>query len=403
MPPPAFGTQTRAAGNPIPEGKLGVAHSEAASRTLVSVFLTPDESLELGEVEPGPRNQRLDGWIQYGAALVIVVESKIRKGAPADQAMVIQAGADVQKGPVHVAWHDLLDSWMELLVRRRPHAGGALPLAERQLLEDFLEFTERHHPLLMPSSSLRRAGPNRQRVDRRLRSALVDATGGKPKPRDGMVALANATSFDRVRAQAHPTEAVKPSESAEPFESVRLQLWPAEQQPQARRTYSDQARVEHLLELVERPEWEVCPNFHVAPWNVSSRQRWYPTAKPDLRAYAELWVANLARVRRYSRAQLDELFEWCAGHGLAGPEDRAGFDRLLVDTKRDVFDVRPGLKVTRAWPWKVAVSLDEHGRLAEEFRTAANTVLGVLGEPPLPTLSGEPGQIPADEPDPPSV
>ena len=62
-------------------------------RRLISVFLSPDEGLDLSAAQIGkrPREQRLDG-VRFGDELVVVIESKIVGRAPTDQARLLRLG-----------------------------------------------------------------------------------------------------------------------------------------------------------------------------------------------------------------------------------------------------------------------------------------------------------------------
>lgn len=70
---------------------------------LISVFLSPDEGLDLSAVQIGkrPREQRLDGVLRFGDELVVVIESKVVGGAPTDQARLLRlGGVEVQESQV---------------------------------------------------------------------------------------------------------------------------------------------------------------------------------------------------------------------------------------------------------------------------------------------------------------
>ena len=82
---------------------------------LISVFLSPDEGLDLSAAEVAERvgEQRLDGVLRFGDELVVVIESKVKGDAPSDQATLLQRrGVEVQQAKVtSLGWHELLEDW----------------------------------------------------------------------------------------------------------------------------------------------------------------------------------------------------------------------------------------------------------------------------------------------------
>lgn len=154
LPEPELDTQTRYVRE---SPALGEADG-LVLRQLISVFLSPDEGLDLSSVEIKDRlrEQRLDGVLRFGDELVVVIESKIVGRAPTDEARLLRLrGVEVQKSEVvPLGWHELLEDWWALLER------GLLAPAERVLMEDLFAFTEEHFAHLLPFTTLGRAGEN---------------------------------------------------------------------------------------------------------------------------------------------------------------------------------------------------------------------------------------------------
>jgi hypothetical protein len=111
---------------------------------LMSVFLSPDEGLDLSaaQIEERSGEQRLDGVLRFGDELVVVIETKIVGEAPSDQARLLRLrGVETEHSKViGLAWHELLEDWWALLER------GLLAPAERVLIEDLIAVAEEHFP-----------------------------------------------------------------------------------------------------------------------------------------------------------------------------------------------------------------------------------------------------------------
>ena len=153
-----------------------VAESEELMlHELISVFLSPDEGLNLSgaDIAERARAQRLDGVLRFGDQLVVVIECKTVPRARTDQAEELRRrGITVERSKVvPLGWHDLLEDWWALLER------GLLAPAERVLMEDLVAFTEEHFPSLLPFTTLGRTGEHDLRRQRRLVALLREATG----------------------------------------------------------------------------------------------------------------------------------------------------------------------------------------------------------------------------------
>ncbi|MGA8745425.1 MAG: hypothetical protein WB507_06150 [Solirubrobacterales bacterium] len=202
LPEPELDMQTRYVDQPADnDGEQSSVHQ------LISVFLSPDEGLDLSdaEIQERSREQRLDGVLRFGDELVIVIESKIVGEASSEQAQLLRLrGLDVEETRViALGWHELLGDWWGLLER------GLLAPAERVLMEDLIAFTEEHFALLLPFTTLQRAGGHNLRLQRRLAALLREVTGitevvFEQAPRVGaavMIDAIGASSTQRISLQ----------------------------------------------------------------------------------------------------------------------------------------------------------------------------------------------------------
>lgn len=146
------------------------------SKRLTSVFLTPDHHRVLSIEEVHERvghRARVDGLLQFGDELVVVVESKLDEDVPDTQACYLDID-DEEVGETrtsHVSWHKLLEAWLQL------SEAELLSPAERGLLDDFWVFVEGElrYENLLPFTTLSKAGDNHHRRLRRLRGVLSEA------------------------------------------------------------------------------------------------------------------------------------------------------------------------------------------------------------------------------------
>ncbi len=350
---------------------------------LISVFLSPDEGLDLStaEIEERVREQRLDGVLRFGDELVVVIESKVVGEAPSDQAKLLRLrGVETEHSKViALGWHELLEDWWALLER------GLLAPAERVLMEDLIAFTEEHFARLLPFTTLGRAGEHDLRRQRRLMALLREATGiddvePERRPRGGAAVMLDAT------IKTKSTQRISLQEQAE---TLALCTWPAELKPQAEALYRT-GRAQRLLDFVaEHPEaWQARPNVHLAFRNAPVAQRLYLHCHLEITEYIHRWSGNdFAQIRAHHYNDIREnLWPWLRERQYAGPEDDQQLDAFLKRLGRRDVHLRPGIEVRRIWPWPHAVDLDERGALASEVRTAVAELLTALDEPLPPSV-----------------
>jgi hypothetical protein len=361
----------------VEPGAMNGEEAPARGR-LVSVFLTPDiEPFALAEeVSETDRGQRFDGVLRFDPELVVVVESKVcRRWARRDghRAALLNLGGArfAEQRTCLLPWHDLLESWMRLVEL------DVLSTAERGLVQDMLDYAHRDFGHLLPFGSLRRAGADPTRRQRRLRSLLTQATGVEVE-RGSLVhvRLDNAlgvVSFQRVALSLEHDHLV-------------MHVWPGELKHQAEHLYAED-RALRLSELAQPGnDWRVEPQPLLGYRNAPVRSRVYLSCTLDAATYARRWQGeDWERVGAHHHNYImGELWPWLLARGLASPRDLQAVEAFVASLGRRFAHLRPSMHVTRSWALEEAEELDEDGRLAAQVRDAACDVLRILEEPPLP-------------------
>jgi hypothetical protein len=383
LPEPDVDMQTRHVTRPptLDETEIPAVHK------LISVFLSPDEGLDLSgaQIQERDREQRLDGVVRFGDDLVVVIESKTVGAAPVDQAVQVRLRGVQVEDPrvVWLGWHELLADWWALLER------GLLAPAERVLMEDLIAFTEEHFGHLLPFTTLGRAGEHDLRRQRRLMALLREATGTNDvaperSPQFGALVMLDTAigtkSTQRVSLQQQD-------------ETLALYTWPAELKPQAEALYRTE-RAHRLVDFIAaNPEtWRARPNIHLAYRGAPDAQRLYLTCRLDLAEYVRQWSADdITEIRAYPYGDIrTKLWPWLRDRGYAGPEDDERLDAFLERLGRRGAHLRPGIEVRRIWLWNEAINLDERHALAGEIRDSIAALLAALQEPPTPACADTP-------------
>jgi hypothetical protein len=331
---------------------------------VISVFLAPNKPLsEEVVLKESDRLQVLDAVIEYGDALVMVIENKVAEAsdAQARELNIDGAGVVIAEGQERevVTWPEVIADITG--IAERALAGGA----ERAVLEDFLGYVEDHFAELGPYRTLGLAHGNEFRTRRRLRGLLGEAAGGEARidrwgPTVDLPELPGTAS----RAYLFPTE-----------RTIELSVYPADTLSQARAFYARPAAVSALLALVVDPEWEVMPNYHFG--HMEGGYAW-TTTKTPVEQYIKLWQEEIAETRAVKRDEWDDYWIWLVNEEIATPDDRPEFDRHFKDTNRQKAIPRPGLMVVRRWDLERAEELDAQHMLVTEVASALKQVIGVL-------------------------
>jgi hypothetical protein len=348
---------------------------------LVSVFLTPDQEQSENHgfgVTHSDRAQRLDGVLRFEPAMVVVVESKVYERRDAWQAHNINLdGVTASSSRVVVLrWHDLIGDWLRLL------EGNVLSLAERILINDLLDLADLEFPMTMPFSSLRLADGHQDRLMRRLRVLMLEATGIAVEPK--IYDHAHVRLDTALGTQSLQRAALGREDSSEDSRLI-LAVWPGELKAQAQRLYSNQ-RAQAVASLANEDGWEVVGTPHLAFRNAKADKRWYLTTRVGADEYATIWEENFKQVGGHRAEELPKLLDWLLDQRLASKSDLDGrdqFERVLAGRP---IHLRAGLRVQRSWTWEEALRLDDAGLLAAAIRGALGEVLTRLDEPALAPL-----------------
>jgi hypothetical protein len=385
--------------NLVDPSEEGVSNGQVQRGRLVSVFLTPDtEPFDIAEeITDVDSAQRFDGVLRFDPDLVVVLESKVcRRWARRNGHRVAELNLNgtrfAERRTSILRWHDLLESWWRLVEL------GVLGPAEQAIVQDVLSYAHQDFGHLLPFGTLRRVGSDPVRRKWRLRSLLREATGIVPE-RAGLVHVRLDTALGVASLQRAALDISDTPDRGTPHgggqagERLTLHLWPGELKAQAEHLYTG-GHAESLCELLGEDgdgAWEVKPQPLLGFRNAPVRTRVYLTCRLDPAEYARRWQGeDWKQVGAHHRNHiLPDLWPWLLERGYASERDHARLDPFLHALGRRFAHLRPTIHVSRSWDWKQAERLDDEGLLSGEIYAALNRVLGLLGEPRLPSVGVE--------------
>lgn len=153
---------------------------------------------------------------------------------------------------------------------------------------------------------------------------------------------------------------------------IVLSLYPADTLGQARVFYNDDARVKNTLEL-GRGDWTVSPNFH---FGFAKKGLTWTTSRLDVRDYTDFWRSRATTLDEIERDEWERELGRLVRAGVFDPGDLGQFARDFTDTDRKKASPRPGLKVSRAWPFEQA----REPAFSATLRHALRAALAAFGE-----------------------
>jgi hypothetical protein len=329
----------------------------------ISVWLAPDAVHDLPLMKDSDRLQVLDGIINYGSDLVIVIENKIVPSDVTDQPCSINLhGSCVkfQERPRSVRWQELLGAFSDLADPERDLLTGA----ESLLLTDFLDFVEKYFPELGPYSTLSRCGDNRFRVGRRLDTIIGEVVGTDAGKWKGTRDLA-----DRVKVAMASLEFQD--------DKVCLKVWPGDTLTQSRAVYADPLSVKTVLAL-QSDGWQVEPNFH---WGFMATGYAWAKSPLAVESYCDFWMKSIGTTQELSRSEWKEYWAKLERAKIVTAEQKEEFDKHFTNTQRQKAQPRPGLRCEFQWPVAEAQRLDAQGKFVKKVRERLNQILKALNAP----------------------
>lgn len=336
----------------------------------ISVWLAPDAVQDSLAMEDSNRQQVLDGIINYGNDLVVVIENKIGWGAMTEQPHRINrhgSPVNFEGKPCAVSWQRLLEIFFNLVER------GLVSGSEGLLIADFLDYVEEHFPHIGPYSTLGRCGINRFRVERRL---------------DTIIGLAMGTEVGKAKRERHVSGTAKIAEAwlefSKDHSTVYLSMYPGDTLAQSRALYTDRDVVNAVLDL-RAAGWRVEPNFH---WGFMTTGYAWTSTPLRVEGYCDYWVKEIGATRELERVEWDTYWAKLESAQIVEPEGKRVFDANFTASKRMKAHPRPGLYCQHAWNLADARASDATGRFISEVRDRINQLLAALKAPLVPYYEG---------------
>ena len=161
---------------------------------------------------------------------------------------------------------------------------------------------------------------------------------------------------------------------AEPS-SVHLGMWVGELKSQFTRVYTRPEVIESLIALGDAG-WTLRANFHLAFYNSSWQQRWYPSNRMPPADYLRQWTVDLPNAGRFPRHEVEDpnFARWLVERGYITDAEEDSLAAWVRGLRRQLVDVRPSLAIERSWHAVPSTS---------EVRAAIDDVLIALEEPVL--------------------
>ena len=305
-----------------------------SAERVLSLVQTDEAYFREADAAPSDRRQVLDGIVSYGGSIAIVLENKPshRSIWEAQLDVSLQADSTLDPRVACVTWKEIVAAWANLL------EAGHLSPAERVLLGDFLDYVEEHFPSLRPYSKVGLCGTDIERLQRRCRMLLLSLAG------ETNVAYHRGWGwfFHVADGQCILQVGLIPKRRSKDL-YLMVEIDPGDTTAQARILYRDVSLAD--LEALRSREWELAPNLHFAHM---TRNLLWTRVERSFEEYWDFWLQRGGWIRRWNRAEFEQVFADLVTAGLATEQDRMEFTKHLLNTQRATFNMCPGLTL-RWW------------------------------------------------------
>ena len=334
----------------------------------ISVIQAADAPAVSGEIVDSERRAIYDGVIVYGDDLVVVLESKLDGPISDAQARHVnrrEANIDFDPTVRSISWRDVLDAFSDLTDSDRALTAGA----ERAIIEDFLEFCQRHFKGLLPFSTLRRCGGDPQRIKRRL-AAVLAGIASDPQDADGnKLMLRNCECVERAYLDINRSD-------TDGATNVGVWMFPADTLGQGRKFWPYGRKIDGLREL-KKSGWNIEPNMHFTYMGTGLVDL---HGGIDINAYLSFWHEHINDTRALLPDEWNNYLNNLIEADIATPSDRFGFDEKFTRTNRHNAVPVPGLMCHKQWDLAFVEQIDDEGQLCELIRETINEMLDALDE-----------------------
>ena len=342
---------------------------------IVSVLIT-DETFNLEKpVSKSDRNARYDGIIYFSSDVAIIVENKpfnynVWEEQLSPSAKGLPEGVKIIEIAAIIEWKKIINDLNSLV------KNNLIGKAEKEIVNDFLDFIDKRFPLLNPYDNFTDCKDNIDLLNRRVKNLLEKSVAKQADAIDyhnGWQCYYLKTPFPEIKMIGFKIY------EEESDWRLAIEIWFGDTLSQSRELYKIKID-EGKISLLEEKGWQYSPNFHIS--FIQAHLVWLDTSEESKNGYIQYWINNVSDIKQYSKLELTTLLDKLMKNQIIEikGEDRSEIEKEITNTNRHNFNISPGFGLSFSFHSKKAKELDSEDKLVEEIKSKIVEGIGILGK-----------------------
>ncbi len=345
------------------------------SNKIISVLIT-DETFDIQKpVSKSERTARYDGVIYFSSDAAIIIENKpsnynVWEEQLSPSVKSLPEDIEIIEIAAILEWKKIIKDLNNLI------KNNLIGKAEKEIVADFLDFVDKHFPLLNPYDNFSDCKDNIELMHRRIKNLLKKTVAKQEDDVEyhtGWSCYYLKTPFPEIWMIGFP---IKEKENDWTF---RIELWFGDTLSQSRELYKSKINYDKIISL-EKNGWGYSPNFHIS--FMQKHLVWFDTPNKSKKDYINYWIKNISDIKQYSKVELNALLEKLLKNQIVeiGDEDKAEIKNKITDTNRTNFYISPGFGLTYSFKSNEVKELDSKNKLSDEIKNKIIDGLSILSK-----------------------
>ncbi len=310
---------------------------------ILSIIISDEKYKEKHIVQESSRNARYDGVVICNPSWIFIIENKpdvenVWKGQLNPNKEDAEGNVLISD-PCRLSWRSIIDILNSLLEENQ------LSFAERNLIEDFLDYINDEYAWLKPYNNLSLCKNNKWLMDKRCGDILTEIFNGKElKYHKGWKYYIDTTDTDGIVREV----ALDYSEN-----HITLWMYAGDTMVSARKLY-ERINIDEIEKLKDEG-YRIRTNFHISYRGTGLV--WFDSTNVSLTDYIEYWRRN--EINQVSREELKDYYEKLVEDKIIDKND--DIENRILSKGYPNLNICPGVYFGYKWPIENAQKDDKAG------------------------------------------
>ena len=330
---------------------------------IISVLITDETFNPQKPVSKSDRIARYDGIIYFSNDVAIIIENKpssynVWEEQLSPSAKSLPEDVEIISIAAILEWKKIIKDLNGLV------KNNLIGKAEKEIVNDFLDFVDTNFPLLNPYDNVSDCKDNIELLHRRIKNLLKKSVAKHEEDVEyhtGWSCYYLKTPFPEIWMIGFTIK-----EKDKKDWKLTIELWFGDTLSQARELYRNNID-EVKLSLLEKKEWKYSTNFHIS--FMQKHLVWLDTPIKSKSDYIQYWINNSSYIHQYSKSELKSLLDQLSKNKILEiDDDNAEIKNKITDTNRNKFYISPGFGLSFSFDSNQVKELDSKNKLADEIK-----------------------------------